>query len=133
MKETMATLTATYDLVIYDTPALHGAVDANFLAAQTDGLVMVVSVRQTSRAKTSQVLKQLDEFHVPLLGVIVNRTTTKQHSHLEGSEDEDDVWESASAPVDKYNSGEYNGDGYSGDEYPQAPIPTPAFAEDMAS
>ncbi len=133
MKETMATLTAAYDLVIYDTPALHGAVDANFLAAQTDGLVMVVSVRQTSRAKTSQVLKQLDEFHVPLLGVIVNRTTTKQHSHLEDSEDEDDVWESASAPVDKYNGGEYNGDGYSGDEYPQAPIPTPAFAEDMAS
>ncbi len=130
MKETMSKLTADYDLVIYDTPALYGAVDANFLAAQADGLVMVVSVQQTSYAKTSQVLKQLDEFHLPLLGVVVNRFAAKGYSSLEDDEeeDEDGVWERASAQV-----GEYNGDGYRGDEYPQAPIPTPTFAEDIAS
>ncbi|WP_448563957.1 GumC family protein [Trichothermofontia sp.] len=65
-------LHAQYDWVIYDTPALTNARDANFLADYTDGIVMVVDIGTTRRSKTSKVLEQLSTFHLPILGMVAN-------------------------------------------------------------
>ena len=74
--EQMATLTQqlrqTYDLVIFDTPALQDTSDANFLSANTDGIVMVVGLGKTKRSLATQVVDEFNTFRLPCLGVVVN-------------------------------------------------------------
>ncbi|WP_293029373.1 hypothetical protein, partial [Moorena sp. SIO3I8] len=62
-----------FDLVIYDTPNLLNYTDANFLAANTDGILMVVGLRGTKKSRFKQVLDQIDRFGLTCLGVVVNR------------------------------------------------------------
>lgn len=72
MQYLMEEFQATFDLVIYDTPHLRGRVDTNFLAAHTDGILMVVAVRRTKRSLVMQVVNQLNTFRLPILGVVAN-------------------------------------------------------------
>ena len=61
-----------FDLTIYDSPPLVGLADASLLAAQTDGLVMVVGIDKTDR---NMVLKALDGLKIsgsPILGIVAN-------------------------------------------------------------
>uniref|UniRef100_A0A7C3VGP3 non-specific protein-tyrosine kinase n=1 Tax=Planktothricoides sp. SpSt-374 TaxID=2282167 RepID=A0A7C3VGP3_9CYAN len=61
-----------FDLTIYDSPPLVGLADASLLAAQTDGLVMVVGIDKTDR---NMVLKALDGLKIsgsPVLGIVAN-------------------------------------------------------------
>jgi len=71
-RQLLERLQSQYDWVIYDTPALTNARDANFLADGTDGLVVVADIGTTDRSKTSKVLEQLSTFHLPLLGIVAN-------------------------------------------------------------
>jgi capsular exopolysaccharide synthesis family protein len=61
-----------FDLVIYDTPDLLGPLDANFLATYTDGVIMVVGVRETKQSSVQKVVKQLEKYHLPILGAVAN-------------------------------------------------------------
>jgi capsular exopolysaccharide synthesis family protein len=61
-----------FDLVIYDTPHLLGLADANFLAAHTDGILMVVGVGKTDRSVVMQLLHKLNSFHLPILAIVAN-------------------------------------------------------------
>ena len=72
MQYLMEEFQATFDLVIYDTSHLVSFMDANFLAAHTDGILMVVGVRRTNRSVVMQVLNQLNTFRLPTLGVVAN-------------------------------------------------------------
>jgi len=72
MQYLMEEFQATFDLVIYDTSHLLDRMDANFLAAHTDGLLMVVGVRKTNRSVVMQVINQLNTFRLPTLGVVAN-------------------------------------------------------------
>jgi capsular exopolysaccharide synthesis family protein len=83
MQYLMEEFQATFDLVIYDTSHLVGFMDANFLAAHTDGILMIVGVGKTSRSLVMQVLNQLNTFRLPTLGVVANhvRKGTKNPSN----------------------------------------------------
>ena len=72
MQQLMAQFGAMFDLVIYDAPHLMGLSDTNFLAAQSDGIVMVVGVAKTNRSVFKQVLSGLSAYRLPLLGIVVN-------------------------------------------------------------
>jgi Mrp family chromosome partitioning ATPase len=72
MQHLMEQFQAAFDLVIYDTPHLLGLADTNFLAAQSDGILMVVGVGKTNRSVVMQVLNGLNEFRLPILGVVAN-------------------------------------------------------------
>jgi len=72
MQYLMEEFQATFDLVIYDTSPLVDFMDANFLAAHTDGILMVVAVNKTSRSVVKQVIEQLNTFRLPTLGVVAN-------------------------------------------------------------
>ncbi len=61
-----------FDLVIYDTPDLLGPLDANFLATYTDGILMVVAVRETKQSSLQKVVNQLEKYHLPILGLVAN-------------------------------------------------------------
>lgn len=74
MQYLMEQFKTAFDLVIYDTPHLLGLADANFLAAHTDGLLMVVGVRKTNRSVVMQVMDKLNTFRLPVLGIVANHT-----------------------------------------------------------
>ena len=79
MQHLMEQFQAAFDLVIYDTPHLLSLADANFLAAHTDGILMVVGVGKTNRSAVMQVLNKLNTWRLPVLGIVAN--------HLEKSRD----------------------------------------------
>ena len=72
MQYLMEEFQATFDLVIYDTAQFGSFMDANFLAAHTDGLLMVVAVGKTKRSLVMKVLDQLNTYRLPTLGVVAN-------------------------------------------------------------
>ncbi|WP_228057525.1 tyrosine-protein kinase domain-containing protein [Tychonema sp. LEGE 07203] len=72
MQYLMEELHASFDLVIYDTPPLVDSKDANFLAARTDGILMVVAVRQAKFSVVQKVFTQLESFGIPCLGTVAN-------------------------------------------------------------
>lgn len=61
-----------FDLVIYDTPPLMGLADASILAAQTDGLIMVVKIDKSDRSLVSKALDRLKISGSSVLGVVAN-------------------------------------------------------------
>jgi polysaccharide biosynthesis transport protein len=61
-----------FDLIIFDTPALQGLTDINFLTAQTDGMLMVVGVNKTKRSRLMQALENLKKFRLPVIGLVAN-------------------------------------------------------------
>ena len=62
-----------FDIVIYDTPPLVGLADASILAAETDGLVMVVGIDKTDRPIVSKALDGLSISGSRVLGLVANR------------------------------------------------------------
>lgn len=62
-----------FDLVIYDTPNLSEFRDANFLAAHTDGILMVATTKKTARSTFNQVLGQVKNYRLPILGIVANQ------------------------------------------------------------
>lgn len=68
---------SNYDLVIYDTPHLFNLMDAHFLADNTDGVLMVVAVGNTPASAVKKVIKQLETYSIPCLGVVANNLNFK--------------------------------------------------------
>jgi polysaccharide biosynthesis transport protein len=95
---------ATFDLVIYDTPALGEVMDGIFLSAHTDGILMVVGVKKTRQSNTLKTLEQLNAFRLPCLGMVANQTRVRVSgavpSEFEGSplaSGDEVAWETAEA------------------------------------
>jgi capsular exopolysaccharide synthesis family protein len=72
MQRLVKQLQSTFDLVIYDTPALDGLTDTNFLVSQTDGMLMVVGVNKTKRSRFMGILESVKKYRLPVIGVIAN-------------------------------------------------------------
>jgi len=72
MQELMKEFEAKYDLVIYDPPHFLDSTDISFLAAHTDGILMVVGVAKTAQSKLKIALEQINTFSLPTLGVVAN-------------------------------------------------------------
>jgi capsular exopolysaccharide synthesis family protein len=63
---------AFFDLVIYDTPPLVGVADGNYLATQTDGIVLVVGLDRTDRSMVTKALEGLNISGATVLGIVAN-------------------------------------------------------------
>lgn len=72
MKEVMAKLEQEYDLVIYDLPHFFDSADISFLATQTNGILMVVGVLQTSQSLVFKAINEINRLKLPFLGVVAN-------------------------------------------------------------
>ncbi|MBW4470076.1 MAG: polysaccharide biosynthesis tyrosine autokinase [Stenomitos rutilans HA7619-LM2] len=72
MQGLMQALQDKFDLVIYDTAALSEFSDANFVAAQSSGMLMVAGVSKTKRSVLTQILAELNRFRLPILGFVPN-------------------------------------------------------------
>jgi Mrp family chromosome partitioning ATPase len=76
MQHLMEKLHARFDLVIYDTPNLLDYTDASFLAANTDGILMVVTMGRTKQSLVEKARARIEKYGLPILGVVVNRVQT---------------------------------------------------------
>ncbi|MGF1497712.1 MAG: GumC family protein [Elainellaceae cyanobacterium] len=72
MQLLMEYLRDKYDFVIYDTPHAMGLTDANFLAANADGLLMTVGIGKTKRSVATQLFSELHAYNMPCLGIVAN-------------------------------------------------------------
>ena len=72
MQHLMENLSSNYDLVIYDAPHFLNSPDVSFLAAQTDGIVMVVGIEKTRRSLVKEAIDQINSFRLTNLGVVAN-------------------------------------------------------------
>jgi capsular exopolysaccharide synthesis family protein len=77
MQYLMEQFQAFFDLVIYDSPPLVGLSDAPILEANTDGLILVVSLAKTDRAMVKRALDGLKVSGASVLGVVANGFKTK--------------------------------------------------------
>jgi polysaccharide biosynthesis transport protein len=88
MQHLMSQLHSMFDLVLYDTPPLQNQPDANFLAMNTDGMLLVVSIGKTRRAQFFRLLKKFEGGRIPLLGVVANQVKVREVSKSTHSESE---------------------------------------------
>lgn len=72
MQYLMEQFQAFFDLVIYDTPPLLGLADGNILAANTDGIILVVGLEKTDRTLLTKSLDGLKISGASVLGVVAN-------------------------------------------------------------
>ena len=75
-------LQAEADIVIFTAPPVTVAVDASVLAAQTDGLMLVVRAGHTRRDRVDQAKEQLKRFRGRLLGAVM--TNARKQGRLTG-------------------------------------------------
>lgn len=70
------------DIAIFTAPPVTVAVDASVLAAQTDGLMLVVRAGHTRRDRVEQAKEQLKRFRARLLGAVM--TNAPKQGRLTG-------------------------------------------------
>jgi len=82
MKDLLERLKAAVDVVILQAPPVTVAVDAAVLAAQTDGLLLVVRTGHTRHDRVAQAKELLERFHARILGTVL--TDAPRHGLLTG-------------------------------------------------
>jgi polysaccharide biosynthesis transport protein len=79
MQALKQSLQAAFDLVIYDTASLADSVDGGLVATTTDGLLMVVSLGQTTHTDLSQAFGRLKHSPVSVLGIVANSANNRSY------------------------------------------------------
>ena len=72
VRELLARIGSTYDLVIIDTPPVLPVADASIIAGASDGVLMVVRAGKTSRALTQEACGRLAAVGANLVGTVLN-------------------------------------------------------------
>jgi len=80
MKELCEELSNKADLVLYDTPPIVIVSDAPTLAAQSDGVLLVIEQGGTSKRLITEVQDILGRAHARIIGVVLNKVT-RQAGH----------------------------------------------------
>lgn len=93
MAETLDELGRLADVVILDTPPVLAVTDASILATEADGVVLVATPGQTTRAALQRARATLAAANARLLGIVLNRVQRTT------SENEDYYSYSSSHPV----------------------------------
>ncbi len=73
---------APFDYVIFDTPPLLPAADAQILASYVQTIVLVVDPSKTPRKLLLRVKHLLDKIHTPVLGVVINKNRWHEHGEI---------------------------------------------------
>jgi capsular exopolysaccharide synthesis family protein len=72
LKDVVQQLTDRADIVIFDSPPVLVAADAQILASQMDGVVIVVETAETRKGAAKQTLKLLRQARANVLGIAYN-------------------------------------------------------------
>ncbi len=80
-KDLLDWLAESFDYVLVDTPPLSSVADADLIANQCDGALLVVRGSFTPRALVADSLKQLERANCRLMGVVLNRVTAESNAY----------------------------------------------------
>ncbi len=77
--EVVNDLQERYDVVLVDCPPLLPVADSVALSAWVDGTILVVAADATTRRDLRRTLEILEGANAPLIGVVLNRTSSEGH------------------------------------------------------
>ena len=80
MVEVRKKLEETYDMVIYDMPAVNAAMDAKVMAVNVDAVILVSAIGETSKKGLIEAANELVDAKANLIGTIINKLDMKQYS-----------------------------------------------------
>ncbi len=72
MRDTLRSLAERYEMAIVDAPPMFPIADSSILAAQVDGVVLVVRGQRTDREITREALERLRFVNANVVGVVLN-------------------------------------------------------------
>ncbi|MEY2984965.1 MAG: hypothetical protein RLZZ568_1582 [Cyanobacteriota bacterium] len=72
MRRLMTELQARYDLVLYDLNHFMDNTDVYNIAAETDGMVLVIAKEKTPKSQAIQAAQKASDLRLPVLGIIAN-------------------------------------------------------------
>jgi capsular exopolysaccharide synthesis family protein len=81
MHDLLEAATRVFDLIVIDTPPVLSVSDAVALAAQTDGVILVVRGGKTSAEAARRAAEQIDAVKGRILGVLLNRVDARNSSY----------------------------------------------------
>jgi protein-tyrosine kinase len=81
MRDLLDSATHDFDLVICDSPPILSVSDAVALAAQCDGVILVVRVGAVSTAAVRRAAEQIDAVKGRILGVLLNRVNMRRNGY----------------------------------------------------
>jgi capsular exopolysaccharide synthesis family protein len=81
MKRFLAAVYQEYDMVLFDTPPVLAVTDAQVLANQCDGTILVVSSGSTETDKATKAKELLESAKAKLFGVVLNNREMKESNH----------------------------------------------------
>ncbi|MGY3718122.1 CpsD/CapB family tyrosine-protein kinase [Sutcliffiella cohnii] len=81
MKELLETVKDQYNMVIFDTPPVLAVTDAQLLANQCDGTILVVSSGKTENENAVKAKELLVAAKAKLIGVVLNGKKQKEGTH----------------------------------------------------
>ncbi|WJH32288.1 CpsD/CapB family tyrosine-protein kinase [Paenibacillus sp. CC-CFT747] len=73
MKELLAELGKNYDLIIADTSSVLPSTDSRVVAAQCDGVLLVIEFGKVKRSAAKRIASELEHAKVNLLGIVWNK------------------------------------------------------------
>jgi len=73
---------APFDYVIFDTPPLLPAADAQILASSVQAILLVVDPTKTPRKLLLRVKHLLDRMRTPVVGVVINKSRWPEHREI---------------------------------------------------
>ena len=73
LRSRLAELRADFDYVLLEAPPARGDLDAGFLAALADGVILVVEPNFTTRQAAREAKEDLEAANARVLGVVLNR------------------------------------------------------------
>jgi capsular exopolysaccharide synthesis family protein len=71
-------LRETYDVIIIDTPSIMSVTDAQIVAAQSDGVVLVIDSGKVKKEVALKAKASLEHVQANLIGVVLNNINRKQ-------------------------------------------------------
>ncbi len=81
MREVLAVLGAAVDIVILDSPPVLAMSDAVILAAQVDGVLLVLDAMATRRDLARRALANLQQVQARVVGVVLNRVSRQRSGY----------------------------------------------------
>ncbi|GAA0182404.1 CpsD/CapB family tyrosine-protein kinase [Clostridium sediminicola] len=74
MKDFMEDLKQQYDYILLDTPPVIAVTDAQVLASEVDGVVLVVASKEADKDAVVRAKELLNKVNANILGVVLNKT-----------------------------------------------------------
>jgi len=81
MNTLVAQLREIADVVVFDAPPLLAVTDAQVLAKQTQGVLLVINTEKTPRAMVARAVESLERTNVRLFGAVLNRLARSARSY----------------------------------------------------